>query len=285
MIALPQYHLPGAGTLDALGFESHDHLDIDSRGLIKLWEPPRPNARYVMGVDPTAGLTNWHRSLRNDDDAKTDNGVIEIIRVGNGINIPDVQVGEYAAPIDAEDLADVCAMLGRMYCGNSEMGEALCILEVWPGPGALTVRRLINHYGYSNLWRWEFLASLVPSITNEFGWRSDVKTLQLLWSRYARHLAKSLAVIKSPWLMEELSDLQNIAGKTFPQPSGERKHDDRVRAHAMAVWAAHDWGLAEMPEPQKVDKGERDVPWQASDCSLDRMMDLWEEQYQRIVEG
>lgn len=284
MIHLPHYSLPHCGSINPLEPNDRDHLDIDPRGLIKLWEPPKSNARYVMGIDPTAGLTNWSRHHRTDDDLKTDNGVIEIIRCGNGHSTPDIQVAEYAAPIDAEDLADVAVLLGRLYCGNSEFNEALCIIEIWPGPGLLTQRRLINHYGYINFFRWEYLDAVVPKATNSFGWSSNVKTLQLLWSRGSRHLSKQLVTIKSSWLMEELSDLQNIPGKTFPQPAGEMAHDDRVRALFMSIWAAHDWALAEsIPEPAPINKAQQNIDWQRSDLSLEQMFDAWETRYQEIL--
>lgn len=285
MIVLPNYTLPKCGSIHPLDEQSLDHRDIDARGLIKLWEPPKARARYVIGVDPSAGITNWSRQHRNDDDLKTDNGAIEVIRCGNGINIPDTQVAEYAAPIDAEDLADVVALLGRLYSGNSEYGEALCIVEIWPGPGLLTHRRLVNHYGYMNFFRWEYLESMVPKATNSFGWQSNVKTLQLLWSRFSRHVSKGLLTVRSPWLAEELSDLQNIPGKTFPQPSGELVHDDRVRAVAMGIWAAHDWSLAEsIPEAKPIDRDNHaEVNWQASDCSVEDMYEMWERKYQELL--
>lgn len=280
---LPHYHLPNCGSINPLPDFSPEHSDPDSRGLLKLWEPPKPRARYVMGIDATVGIINWDRYHRNIDDRRTDNGAIEIIRCGNGRDIPDVQVAEYAAPIDAEDLADIAVLLGRLYAGNSELGEACCIPEVWPGPGLLTLRRMINSYGYTNFFRAEYLDSIVPKAQNSYGWQSTAKTLQLLWSRGSKHLGKGLSIIRSTYLYDELSNLQNIPGKTFPQPAGDLTHDDRVRAYFMAIWAAHDWSLMEMPEPQKVSSQEKYINYQASDCSEERMYELWEEQYQDLI--
>lgn len=283
-LELPYYSLPGGGDIHPLTQDSYEHMDTDPRGLIKLWEPPRPNAFYVMGVDASAGLLNWSRSSRTDDDLKTDNSVVVVIRRGLE-GVPDVQVAEYAAPIDAEELADVVALLGRLYCGASEYNEALCIIETWPGPGLLTQRRLINEFGYTNLFRWEYLDQVVTKATNAYGWQSNTKTLQLLWSRFSRHLAKGLIKINSEWLFEELSDLQNIPGKTFPQPSGELGHDDRVRAVAMAVWAAHDWSMQEIPQPKKIEAPTRDLNPQACDMSYDAYEDWAEEKYQEMLNG
>lgn len=281
---LPTFHLPRCGTINPLPADARDHLDDDPRGLIKLFEPPRRNARYVMGIDATAGLINWTRQHRNDDDLVVDNGAIEIIRCGNGHTTPDIQVAEFAAPIDPDDLADVAALLGRMYCGNSESGEALAIIEIWPGPGLLTQRRLINHYGYSNLFQQEYLNSPVPKITNSFGWESNVKTLQYLWSNGSKHLGRRLCTIKSRWLMDELADLRNEPGKTFPQPTGEQAHDDRVRALFMSIWASHNWSLGQdQQQPTKIQNDEAGINPQASDMSEMDYHDWAEERFQSLL--
>src|SRR5438105_4562479 len=98
--------------------------DRDPRGAIWMWEPYRNGHTYVVGVDPTVGITGWHRSLRTRDDHATDNGAIQVIRCGN----PDVQVAEYAAPVDAIELAPVVNLLGRLYGQGQEDGQALVII-------------------------------------------------------------------------------------------------------------------------------------------------------------
>ena len=90
-------HIP---TMDANYLE--ENFDGDPRGILWAYEEPKLNADYVVGVDPTLGLSSWTRYSRTRDDVDTDNGAIEVIRVGK----PDVQVAEYAAPINALDLAE-----------------------------------------------------------------------------------------------------------------------------------------------------------------------------------
>lgn len=282
---LPYYSLKGCGNIAPLDALDPDHRDNDPRGLIKLWEPPKPGAKYVIGIDATQGITGWNRQLRTQDDLTTDNGAIEVLRIA-GHNRPDVQVGEFAAPIDPEDLADVAAFLGRLYAGNSDYSEALMIIEIWPGPGMLTQRRLMSHYQYQNLWRWEYLDSAVPKATKSFGWSSNAKTLQLLWSRFSRHLSRTGMITRSEWLNSELANLQNIPGVTFPAPAGQMEHDDRVRAMAMAVWAGHGWSFGEDGrEPAVIETGHKRPDWQASDCSYEQMMEQWEEAFSELSEG
>src|SRR5215510_3422424 len=134
----------------------------DPRGLIFLFEPPDVRARYVIGVDATQGRTGWNRYSRTDDDQGIDNGAVIVLRLGRSepgspTFVPDRQVAEYAGPIDPYDLAKMVNALGRLYSGRDEDAQALCIVEVYPGPGGPTQRALQETYGYTNLYRWQYL--------------------------------------------------------------------------------------------------------------------------------
>ncbi len=283
---LPVYQLPRCGTILPSESDSHAHLDIDWRGLVKLWEPPRPRARYVMGIDPANGILNWGRHKRLNDDKKYDNSAIEIIRCGDGKTTPDVQVAEFAAPITAEDIVPVAVLLGRLYCGNSESGEALCIIETSPGPGMLTHQDMVQKHGYTNMWRWEYLNTLLPTVANSYGWSSNAKTLDYLWNKFSRHYGRKLLKIRSRELFSELSNLQVDPKKTFPQPCGVAIHDDRVRAIATAVWAARDWVLGDEQIPERTSVNDKKyINLQASDCSSEEMMEIWESQFSDMLNG
>ena len=142
--------------------------DGDPRGILWLYEEPKPNEIYVLGVDPTIGLSGWNRYARSRDDVDTDNGTIEVIKVGRPPK-PDLQVAEYAAPIDAIDIAEVINAVGKIYKGKSEEDAALAIIET-TGPGITTVRELLSRYNYPNLWRWMQLDQMKVKRTNSFGW-------------------------------------------------------------------------------------------------------------------
>src|SRR5882724_9729233 len=104
-------------------------MDSDPRGIIWCWEDPRPNATYFLGVDTAIGITGWDRSLRTQSDIKIDNAVVQVLRRGRG-KLPDVQVAEFAAPIDHYELAGVVNFMGRLYCGDSEDGQAQASIEM-----------------------------------------------------------------------------------------------------------------------------------------------------------
>jgi len=257
----------------------------DPRGVIFLFEPPNPRATYVMGCDPTKGITGWSRELRTQDDSKTDNGAIEILRKGRSSSDPDIQVCEFAAPIDPYELAIYCNILGRLYGGADESGQALCIIEVWPGPGLPTQRELINRWGYTNLFVWKYLDSLSVRATHSLGWTSTQKSVRDLWIMGTRHIQGRHFIPNSPWLVEEMSDCETdpvkMSGKAI-----YGRHDDRVRAVLMAIWAAHDWSFqVDIPENVDIETGAPGTDWQRSDISVEEMLSEWEEKFSRLLEG
>ena len=274
------YHIPHCGSLNPI----HDNqIDWDPRGILWIWEEPKPNAHYVMGVDPTRGIVGWDRTLRKEDDSKTDNGAIEVIRCGKNGN-PDVQVAEYAAPVDAEDLGDMANAIGRMYGGDNEDGQALAIIEVWPGPGEPCQRRMISEYGYTHLYvPIRFANTLSPEQgRNTVGWVSNQRSRRDLWIRGIKHLIQRKVRINSEWLIEEMCDCQSddwMVTETARARYG--KHDDRVVALMLAIYAAHDWSWEYETEKVEVTPGSG-TNWQASDMSYDEMMSAWDDRFSEL---
>ena len=257
--------------------------DRDPRGIIWIYEAPDPRATYFMGIDASKGVTGWSRELRTRDDLRTDNGAIEIVRKGVG-DKQDVQVCEYAAPIDPYDLSTYANALGRLYGGSNEDGQCLAIPEVWPGPGLPLLRELINRYGYTNIYVWRYVDSLRPKLTTQLGWTSNEKTTRDLWIRGTRHIVHDRIRIFSPHLIEEMTDCEEDPIKMMGKAI-YGKHDDRVRAFLMAVWAAHDWSL-EVETVSTFDTHPvSNVNWQASDISVEEMTEQWNEHFSELVEG
>lgn len=276
--------MANAPHIGRFGLEATSLDDRDARGVIWTWEDPKPGATYVIGVDPTVGLTGWHRELRKDDDVKVDNGAIEVLRVGFR-GAPDVQVAEYAGPIDPFELAAPINYLGRYYGQYTEEEEALVIIEVAPGPGLPTQRELINRFGYTNFFVWRYLDSLVPMENRipKLGWYASNQSVRDLWVRGLRHIKKTMVVVNSPWLTEEMADCQSN-GKGGYEAYGESAHDDRVRAMLLALWAAHDWSSTIEPsEPKEIEKP-NEPAWQASDISHEDMMNAWDDRMSELLD-
>lgn len=258
-----------------------EEFDGDPRGLVWIYEEPSPRATYCMGIDPTVGITGWDRNLRTADDHKTDNGAVEIIRVGRN-GAPDLQVCEFAAPIDPEDLADVANALGRLYAGNSDLEQCLSIIEVWPGPGLLTLQKMISHYQYTNQFVWKYLDSFAPKPTHSLGWTASAKSVRDLWIRGSRHINRGQIRIRSPYFVEEMTDVE-LDPLKMSAKAAYGAHDDRLRALLMAIWAAHEWtSQIDFEVHSRVEVGVPAASWQASDISADRMLEAWDERFAEI---
>lgn len=242
--------------------ESMESMMADPRGLLWMWHSPKPNSRYVISCDPTMGVTGWSRAMKQDGDEKIDNCAIEIfepsaIRMdllddqGNRKIDPqtkqpmyvmrDMQVAEYAGPVDAVEAARICRLLGRIYQGVDDE-YALLIYESWPGPGILTTQELLR-LGYSNIWMWEYITGQAEE-TNRMGWQSSFQSQKVLWYRSRRHLMERKAKIYSKFLVDEYSnaviDLEKMRAK-----AAYGYHDDRMQAANMAFWACHKWSYDE----------------------------------------
>jgi|WetSurMetagenome_2_1015567.scaffolds.fasta_scaffold01336_20 hypothetical protein len=238
--------------------DSMESLIDDPRGICWIWEPPDPHAKYEMGLDPSVGITGWTRTGRVDNDSKIDNGAIEVFKIDaikrllyDDKGQPDIddrtkqqkyvmadkQVAEFAAPVDAVEIARIACLLGRIYAGGAEEHCEL-IYESYPGPGLLTTQELLR-LGYSNLWYWEYIDNAAEQ-TNRIGWRSWGTSQCLLWYRSRRHLMEDRAQILSPWLLAEYRDAVFNVEKARAQAAGSA-HDDRMQAANMAFWAGHSW--------------------------------------------
>jgi hypothetical protein len=250
--------------------------DGDPRGIVWMWEPPDPRRRYVLGCDPSVGRTGWNRYDRCREDAKTDNGAIEVIRVGaNGIR--DVQVAEFAAPIDAFDLAYVINTLGRLYAGEEE-DQCKTIIEVSPGPGAGTLQQCLE-LGYTNHFRWEYYGDSPATPTKALGWHASNRTNRDLWVKASRHLVLDNVIVNSPWLTEEFADCRMNLDKNYGENPGG--HDDRVRAFNLALWIANSWSM-NIERTQEIVATTPEVDWQTSDMQYDEIRADWAETLDRL---
>jgi len=274
MSAFPEIYTVGRS--NKLEKMEPSEYDGDPRGIVWMWEPPYKSAHYVLGCDPTVGRTGWTRYSRMKEDARIDNGAIEIIKVGkNGLK--DIQVCEYAAPIDAFDLGSVLNVLGRLYAGMDE-DQCKAIIEVFPGPGAGTLQTCLEN-GYTNMFRWEYYGDVPATPTKAMGWHASPRTNRDLWVKASRHLILQNCTVRSPWLAEEYADCRmNIEKEYAENPGG---HDDRVRAFNLALWVANSWSVNIDRVTEKVSTTDVPDP-QSSDLTLDEIHEGWHSVFDRL---
>ena len=256
-------------------------FDGDPRGIAWLIEPPQKGSTYVMGCDSALGRTGWNRYNRVKEDARINLGAIEIVKLGREYydkegyrqRTPDVQVCEFAAPIDPFELGYVANILGRMYAGVEE-DQCEAILEVYPGPGGMTMRTMVE-CGYTNFWRWQYYAELNPGQSKSVGWTATQKSVRDLFVKASRHINLKNVRIVSPYLVEEYADARMNEAKGYAEsPSNESGHGDRMRAFNLALWAANKWDL-EIERTTEQVTTQNVVDYQASDMSWEEIQDHW----------
>jgi len=257
-------------------------FDRDPRGIVWMWEPPARGQTYGIGIDPSFGRTGWSRYSRVKEDRKINNSTIQVVRMGRHEE-PDVQVCEFAAPVDAFEIGQIANILGRVYAGSDDMEQCKVILEVFPGPGKMTARQLLED-GYVNLWRWEYYAEIKAEQAAQFGWHATNQTNRDLWSKASRHIILKGAVVRSPWLLAEYEDCRWNADKQYGEnPSDEKGHGDRVRAFNLAVWMLNGWSSNMERRKEEVRTTPKIDP-AASDMSWAQIEEAWQESFERMCE-
>jgi hypothetical protein len=271
----------------------------EARGFVWLFEPPVPRARYVVSCDPAEGVTGWDRSIMNEDDQGYDNSVVQVWRVGQReVEVEDAdgkrtvqrrtayyQCAEYAAPVDYVETARVINALGRLYAGSDPRGAAHCIIEVYPGPGGIVLRELVQRYGYVNLYQPRFSQNnaIMPDQTRQMGFNSNVKTVRDLWILGKRSLDTGVAVVRSPWLLEEMRTTEPIKFMQYTSEAQSGFHDDRLRAAMLAFRAIEDTYKPIRPQmTATVEHGRKRANWQTSDISAEDMEQAWEDRFDEI---
>ncbi len=247
-----------------VGFFNADHIDVghDVRGLLLVYELPSRTNTYVIGADPTVGRTAWTPATATADDRSIDNAALEVIKLGRMqarqsigadgkpqtqyVRLPDVQVAEYAAPVDPITFAAILNAVGKLYRGDSEDDGCLICHESYPGPGLAVTPELYGRFGYTNLFIQGYLDSPKPKRTIEYGFMTSYQSKQLLWMKTNRHMKLDGVRINSPWLLEELVDDSSerfMGTRRHNDYVSGPMHDDRSMALRLALWAGNAWTM------------------------------------------
>lgn len=318
---LPVHRIPigETGNILCIGPVAPHEIDLkDPRGLILIWEQPELSGRYYCSSDPCGGIPGWSRVLKQQDDIKIDNGTVEVYRKEPGarmcetcsgtgwIKSPNttanitiecekcrargriggraVQVCEFAAPVDAEDLAKWVYAISTLYRGASDSDQCLTIVEN-NNTGIMTIRKLQNEFQHSSLYRWRTIDGEVPKFTNALGWHSSSTTVPVLHARSKGAITRRDVLVRSKYLAQELNNAVVVIyadgqRRRFEVPAGAGRHDDRMSATFMALWALFDW--TESQDDADAVSSTREltgsvVNFAASDCTAEEMRDRWNE--------
>ncbi len=289
--SLPRAYDLGSGWAQLVPVYTTERDTYDPRGLVMMFEPPRNDVVYSIGVDTAGGIVGWTRDFRrtDDDEMRRDNSVASVWYHDRATNSAR-QAAEVAGPIAPVAFAPLVLSLARLYRGlnTEEMGAPL-IIEVSPSESGARVQQiLISEYGYYNFFQWVVFNGIELVERNTWGWIASVSSKPLLWSR-GKEFVESPSVLMRPqsqFLLRELSGCRwDVARRWGYAPAGTA-HDDRVTAALLALWQLYNWanpvstirpqsvrtyGTNE-ENPQRVDFQRRDL---ASADAYSEAVDEW----------
>jgi hypothetical protein len=210
----------------------------DVEGLdLRVWEAPKKNGVYVIGVDPAYGRSS-----------EADRSVISVWRC---FSDKVIQVAEYAAAeAETRQVAWVMCHLA------SEYRDCIINLEI-NGPGGAIMQELTS---LKQLLQWGYLKDTARALRAEdcldgakwflwhrpdsmgsgyaYGWSTNFSNKIMLFNKYRDAYSSEQAIVRSLHLLEEMLTLVQD-GDTIAA-SGRNK-DDRVFAAGLAVYAWDQW--------------------------------------------
>lgn len=183
----------------------------DKAGPLRVWEEPKVNKRYVIGVDVAEGL------------AVGDWSVIQVVDHASG-----EQVAEWHGKCEPYELARIAVAVAKRY------NMALLAIES-NNHGRSTIDAVLD-MGYRNMWVDE-IPDPPRRPRKRWGWRTDRNTKPRIIDSLIRDINEGTHGIKSRDLLDEMiSYKRNDDGSTEAEYG---RHDDRVMAYAIAKFVKY----------------------------------------------
>jgi len=200
---------------------------FDPMGKILLYERPMNNEVYGLGTDTGYGIGK-------------DRSVIEVLRKGSaerGVG----QVAEFAsANVNSFSLWPFSLALGTLFSTvvNGERKQAKQVIE-----GAANGENVFNELkkrGWRNFHNWVRYdrKRVVEAAANRQLWYTTTWSRPLALDMFMDAVNQGWLEINSPWLVEELGDLELDEVKQRIQAAADR-HDDRIMATAIVLFSMH----------------------------------------------
>ena len=173
--------------------------------MFEVWRDPNPQHGYVLGVDPSVGVSHGDYSC---------------------VQVLDFNTGEQAAiwhgHIPPDELADEVLSIGLWY------RDALCCVE--SNNHGLTTLTVLRQLGYPNLFRKRTLNQATSKVSQEFGWKTTRTSKPLLIDDLGTALrVGELTLFDEHTFAEWRTFTRNERGSMSGSP-----FDDRVIALALA---------------------------------------------------
>jgi len=196
-------------------------------GRFKVWDEPKRNARYTVGVDVAEGkVRDRTRSTRahlySYSDQRPDYSAVHVSEVETGQH-----VASWHGYIQPTEFYPVVAAIGLYY------NTALVVPEI-NSMGIAVVEGLTMVIKYPNVYRSKVFNKVESDfLGTDWGWRTTVQTRPLLIARIDEALNGQTLFTRDKDLIRELRTMQ-IDETGVPRAKGKDK-DDRVIACGLSL--------------------------------------------------
>lgn len=228
-------------------------LTPNRHGMLRIWDPPRDRAEYVIGADTSEGKVRdkgaGKRKFNYMDD-RPDYSAAIVLELESGLH-----VATWHGYLPPDEYASVLAALGFHY------NNALIVPEI-NGPGLVVVTRLTDTIRYPNVYQTRiFNSSAKDPWIPQWGWRTTVDTRQLLVSRINEAVNPGRLFTRDRTLIAELRTMEFDDNGT-PRARGKNK-DDNVLALGMALQGRFERlsGLQGEVAPKSTNRDYDDMVW------------------------
>jgi intein/homing endonuclease len=187
---------------------------------------------YATGIDGAEGL-----------EGEGDNSVIEMIRKMT-LTTPAEQVAEFCSnSLSTAELLPYALAIGTLYSYQSKESNSQCrqVIETAFGGHGLQHQLRLAGWGHFHTWNGAY-NSVKRKTTRKIGWETNTWTRPLLITQSIRAIKDGAFKLNSPYLIEEISNLQKDSDSNRIEGKG-KDHDDRAMASFISFFSLHDWEL------------------------------------------
>tara|TARA_Y100001938_G_scaffold150408_1_gene241187 strand:- start:399 stop:2222 length:1824 start_codon:yes stop_codon:yes gene_type:complete len=215
-------------------------LHTDDDGILAVWERPRPDREYRIGVDVSEGIEIGTRD--------TDYSVAVVLDAETYAEVACLRTR-----IDPDLLAWQLTTLGRWYNG------AFLVVES-NNHGLVSLKFLSEVYEYPNLYFERTMDERSIRATRKLGFKTSVKSKPVLIDFLKQLIREKEIDVHSPIVIDELMTFVNMPNGKQAAASGS--HDDCVMALALAAWGCKVMPFSSTDLVPNRYKGERGKPFQ-----------------------
>ena len=213
----------------------HDPDAWDNRLLV--WEFPNFNVplkpEFALGIDGSEGL-----------EGRGDNSVIEAVKKGT-LAYPSEQCAEFSSStLSMAELLPFALAIGTFYSNVADSNNLFqCKQAVETAFGGHGLQHHLRLAGWYNFHQWHGAYDNYKRRTvHKIGWETNTWTRPLLITNVIMAIKSGFFRIHSPFLIDELSNLQRDDDSNRIEGKGD-DHDDRFFAAGIPFFSLHDWEL------------------------------------------